>query len=136
MATQSLPSIHDAVVNRAGYIYTQYGLYVWTNPGSEKNKAWNGRYIDVIVARDPMPTLAYVTEIETELSVSDYQAQTQWLDYDQAYQPQWYMAVPAASEFEANRLLKKYGIVNCKVITWRLDARGVPQFQWLPGLPQ
>ena len=136
MATQSLPSVHDAVVNRAGYIYTQYGLYVWTNPGSQKNKELNGRYIDVIAARDPKPTLAYVTEVETAISVSDYQAQTQWVDYDLAYQQRWYMAVPVESQFEANRLLKKYGIVHCEVITWRLDNHGVPQFQWLPGLPQ
>lgn len=136
MATQSLPSIHDAVVTKAGYIYSEYGMYVWTNPGSQKNKEFNGRYIDVIAARGPTPTSAYVTEVETAISVSDYQAQTQWVDYDQAYQPQWYLAVPVEARFEANQLLKEYAVVHCEVITWRLDRRGVPQLSWLPGLPQ
>ena len=63
-------------------VYQQKGKYAWINPGSEKNKAWNSRYIDVIVAESPDATRAWVIEVETDDSVSDSEARDQWQDYD------------------------------------------------------
>ncbi len=133
MATQLRPSLHDAVVKTAGMIYHQHGKYAWTNPGSEKNKSWNGYFIDVIAANEPYPASAWVTEVETDSSVNDAQARTQWVAYDEAYQV-WYMAVPSGHENEARRLFNKYGIIHCTVFTWWTDRDGQIVFSHMPGL--
>ena len=130
----SKQSEHDAAVWAAKQIYEQKGKYVWINPGSEKNKAWNGRYIDVIAAESVDATSAWVIEVETDDSVSDSEASDQWQDYDKAYQNRWYLAVPTGSKQKAHQLIARYGISHCRVITWGRAANGLHAFWGLPGL--
>ena len=127
-------SEHDAAVSAAKQIYAGKGKCVWINPGSEKNKAWNGRYIDVIAAESLDATSAWVIEVETAESVSDSEARDQWRDYDKAYQQRWYLAVPTVSKKEAEQLVIRYDISHCKVITWARNANGLHTYWGLPGL--
>ncbi len=127
-------SEHDAAVWAAKQIYEYKGKYVWINPGSEKNKAWSGRYIDVIAAESLDATSAWVIEVETADSVSDSEARDQWRDYDNAYQQRWFLAVPTGSKEAAEQLIKKHDISHCTVITWARDANGLHTFWGLPGL--
>ncbi len=127
-------SEHDAAVLAAKEIYEANGKYVWINPGSQKNKAWNDRYIDVIAAESLHATRAWVIEVETADSVSDSEACDQWQDYDKACQPRWYLAVPTGSKEAAEQLLRKYSISHCTVITWARDANGRYTYWGLPGL--
>jgi hypothetical protein len=126
-------SDHDDAVRAAGQIYRQKGKHAWINPNGERNKSWSGRYIDVIAAENPQADKAWVTEIETQDSVSDSEARTQWKDYSQAYQ-HWHLAVPIGSKEEANSLLGKHGISNCTVITWKRNPDGTHTFWGLPGI--
>ncbi len=59
-------SEHDAAVEAAGSIYRDNGIHAWVNPGSQRNKDWAGRYIDVIAARSRQADRAWVIEVETE----------------------------------------------------------------------
>ena len=127
-------SEHDAAVWAAKQIYEDKGKYVWINPGSEKNKVWSGRYIDVIAAESLDATSAWVIEVETTDSVSDSEARDQWRDYDKAYQQRWFLAVPIGSKETAEQLIRKYGVLHCRVITWARDAKGLHTFWGLPGL--
>ena len=126
-------SEHDGAVYAAQDIYRQNGKNVWINAGSEKNKEWAGRYIDVIATENPRSESAWVTEIETDDSISDSEAKNQWKDYALAY-GRWHLAVPVSSQADAEQLLRKHQISNCTVITWRADSDGSSTFWGLPGI--
>lgn len=129
----STQSEHDAVIYALKALYEHHGKHVWVNPGSEKNYAWCGCYIDVIVVENiPAPSVAWVIEVETEDSVTDEEARNQWCDYDQAYQQRWHLAVPVKSEAKARGLIQKYRIEHCTLATWVLDSKGVYTFNGLP----
>lgn len=125
-------SDHDNAIRAAGQIYEQKGKHAWINPNGEKNKSWSGRYIDVIAVESPQANQAWVIEVETEDSVSDSEAETQWKDYSQAYK-HWHLAVPVDSKEDANNLLNEHGISNCTVITWKRKSDGTHTFWGLPG---
>jgi len=136
MATRALSqqSEHDAAISAAGQIYIEKGKHVWLNPNGEKNKSWNGRYIDVIAADSSTADKAWVIEVESADSVSETEAKEQWEDYDQVYTPKWYLAVPVDTEEKAKGLLQKHHIAHCNVITWQQNANGTHTFWGLPGL--
>lgn len=126
-------SDHDGAVRAAGQIYRERGKYVWINPDGEKNRLWGTYYIDVIAADTSSPSAAWVIEIETDDSVTDAEARTQWVNYANAY-THWSLAVPKGVEQAAEGLLKRYGITNCYVITWQYNPNGTYTFWGLPGL--
>lgn len=125
-------SEHDAVVKAAEDTYRQKGKHVWTNPGSETNKSWSERYIDVIAVDTPSDTTAWVTEIETDDSVSEAEAREQWRDFDEGYTA-WHLAVPEETKAKAERLVNEHGLRHCAVITWRRNDDGTHVFSGLPG---
>ncbi|MBC8507268.1 MAG: MmcB family DNA repair protein [Anaerolineales bacterium] len=127
-------SEHDGAVRAAGQIYRKHGKHAWINPNGEKNKSWSGRYIDVIAGENQQATSAWVIEIETDDSVNDTEARSQWKDYSEAYSQRWYLAVPSSSKTKAEQLLQKHGITNCTVITWASNQNGTHTFWGLPGL--
>ncbi len=135
MATRAatIQSDHDQAVRAAGQIYREHGKHVWINPDGEKNMAWCDRYIDVIAVEKPDATKAWVIEIETEDSVSESEAKTQWKDYDQVFTERWYLAVPVDSKANASALLQKHGIIHCSVITWQRNQEGIYTFWGVPG---
>ena len=126
-------SEHDTVVHALKALYEHHGKRVWINPGSERNYAWCGRYIDVIVVENIRePSVAWVIEVETEDSVTDEEARNQWRDYDQAYQQRWHLAVPMKSAASARELIQQYRIEHCNLATWVLAPNGVYTFNGLP----
>lgn len=127
-------SEHDAAVSSAGQIYKDKGKHVWLNPGGEKNKSWNGRYIDVIAVDSSTADKALVIEVATADSVSETEAKEQWKDYDQVYTQKWYLAVPVDTKEKAKELLQKHNISHCNVITWQRNTNGTHSFWDLPGL--
>lgn len=127
-------SDHDDAVNAAAQIYEEHGKHAWINPDGEKNKKWAGRYIDVIATENEQATTGWVIEIETEDSVSEGEAKSQWKDYDSTYSKKWFLAVPLGSEQKAEALVKKHGIQNCEIITWQRGDDGTHTFWGLPGL--
>jgi hypothetical protein len=126
-------SEHDAAVRAARQIYSDRGKHAWINPGSEKNKSWSGRYIDVIAVNEPNADRAWVIEVETADSVNDDEAKGQWKDYATAYTA-WYLAVPQHSKDQAESLLARHAISHCTVVTWRRNPNGTHTFWGLPGL--
>lgn len=131
--TSQKQSEHDAAVQAAQQIYSERGMSAWINPGSEKNKAWSGRYIDVIAVSEPNADRAWVIEVETADSVNDDEAKDHWEDYDTAYTA-WYLAVPQRLKDEAEALFARHGISHCTVVTWRRNSNGTHTFWGLPGL--
>ncbi len=129
----SRQSEHDQAVNAAGEIYRKNGKKVWVNPGSEKNKAWGEKYVDVIVPSDKSEQSAWLIEIETKESVSEHEAERQWKDYSERYE-HWYLAVPKGTNTQAKLILTRNEIKNCTVIIWTKDAKGIHTFWNLPGL--
>ncbi len=132
--TQEKQSKHDEAVQAAGQIYRQKGKHAWLNPGGEKNKEWCERYVDVIAVHNRLSISAWVIEIETEDSVSENEARSQWKDYDGVYSQQWYLAVPVPSKATANTLIQKHAITHCTVLTWQRNTDGTYTFWGLPGL--
>lgn len=126
-------SEHDAAVMAAMSDYEKEGFEVYSNPDGEKNREWGGKYIDVIALTKEDNTKAYVTEVETEDSVSKSEAEGQWVIYDDIYS-NWYLAVPVKSVDMAKQLCKEHKIEHCKVITWKKNDNGTHTFSQLPGI--
>ena len=134
--TTTKQSAHDAAVEAAKDIYRREGKHVWINPGSERNKKRKGYYIDVIASEtvDADDTdKAWVIEVETEDSVTDFEAREQWANYDKAYS-NWHLAVPTESKEKAEELTKKHGLAHCKIIRWTKESNGSHRFWGLPGV--
>ena len=126
-------STHDDAVRAAASIYRKKGRTVSINPDGEKNESWSGYYIDVIAKRSNSATSAWVIEIETEDSVSEAEAEKQWVDYDKAYTQAWYLAVPVEEKENAKGLLRQFGIQHCTVVTWQQNNDDTHTFWGLPG---
>lgn len=125
-------SKHDGAVRAAKQIYNQNDIHAWINPGSQKNKSWRGKYIDVIAAEKRTSNSAWVIEVETADSVSSSEADSQWSDYDATFD-NWYLAVPESVEQEAKNLKSRYSLSDCTVITWTQNSDGTHTFWGLPG---
>jgi len=125
-------SDHDAAVAGLASVYRDKGFSQWSNPNGEKNKDFDGRYPDVIVKSKDGDGY-YLFEIETDDSVSEDEASSQWKDYDSTWSC-WYLGVPVDNEGEAKRLCQKHGIKNCRIKTWRQNQDGTHTFWGLPGL--
>ena len=124
---------HDSAVRAVKDIYQRHSMYAWINPNGEKNREWCGYYIDVIAVQAREATSAWVIEIETEDSVNETEALNQWKEYDKVYTG-WHLAVPTASKSEAERLIHKYGLSHCGIVTWTQNGDGTYSFWGLPGL--
>jgi hypothetical protein len=126
-------ALHDSVIHAAADLYRQRGRNVGTNPGTEKNQSWAGRYIDLIANEPGTPERAWLVEFETDDSVTLDEAQEQWADYDRAFN-RWYLAVPALSREFARILLEVKQASRCTLIVWRKQDDGTFTFDDLPGL--
>lgn len=129
-ATQESP--HDDAVRGLESIYIEKGFTTWSNPGAEKNKEFNERYPDVIVQTTGGGY--YLFEVETADSVTQAEAESQWVDYDSVWTSAWYLAVPSGQKSEAASLLAENSIKHCTIVTWRKDENGTHTFWGLPGL--
>ncbi len=114
-------------------MYRERGKQVWLNPDGEKNMEAGGLFVDVIAADTPGRDSAWVTEVETEDSVNDEEARSQWVRYGEAY-PSWHLAVPVSRYEAARKLVAKHGVRHCKVIMWDKNPSGIHTFWGLPGL--
>ncbi|MEQ8906892.1 hypothetical protein [Ekhidna sp.] len=132
MAKRTDNSPHDNAVRALKKIYEKHGYHVWINPGSEKNKSWSGKWIDVIVADSEKATKAKLFEIETSDSIDDDEAM-QWKEYDKAYTTVWHLAIPEGSKADVEKLIKSHKIERCKIVTWTKKADGTHSFKGLPG---
>ena len=128
--TPEKQSQHDAVINDLAHQYQRSNWTVRTNPGGQKTSdiTW---WIDVMVAATPTSENTFAIEIETDDTVSEEEATSQWTGYARNYR-NWYLAVPSGSETRARSLLGSHGIANCKVVTWAASSRGC-MFYGLPG---
>jgi len=126
-------SEHDAAVAGLASIYRDRDFSQWANPDGERNEEFGGRYPDVIV-KSKEGGGYYLFEVETEDSVRDDEAYSQWLDYDSVWTVGWYLAVPAHMEAEAKRLCAARGIKHCQTKTWKRDDSGTFTFWDLPEL--
>lgn len=126
-------SDHDNAVRAAKNIYEQNDKHATINPGSQKNEAFKGHYIDVIARKSASSNSAWLIEVETEDSVSESEAKDQWKTYDDTYSV-WYLAVPVDQETDAQSLLESNSISNCTFITWKKKEDGTHTYWGLPGL--
>ena len=131
--SQPPQSEHDKVVRGIKRICESHGLQVSVNLGSQKKKQVCGYYPDVYAVRGPIPAPYWVIEVETAESITDSEAQEQWVKYDRVY-PAWWLAVPTACKDDAEALLKKLGITNCNVVTWEMGENDGYIFCTLPSL--
>ena len=126
---------HDEIVAEFARQYRDEGKTVYTNPGQEKNKAWNECYIDVIVLDRPNSNSAIVIEVETDSSLTDTEAKDQWVRYSERNDG-WWIAVPKNRVGDARRLLLRHHIENCRVVTWeRLGLSDRFRLTQLPRIP-
>jgi len=133
LRTAAKQSAHDDAVRTAGQMYRERGRQVWLNPDGEKNMELGGLFIDVIAAANPGRGSTWVTEVETEDSVTDAEAKSQWVRYGEAY-PSWHLAVPVSQYEAAMKLVVQHGVQHCKVIMWDKNPSGTHTFWGLPGL--
>ena len=102
-------AIHDTVIRHISRRYRNRGYYVSINPGAQRNEDWNGRYVDVIVEHTQSDEIPLLIEVETRDSVTQSEAQEQWIDYSSSFE-RWYLAVPSSVASRAERLLNEYDI--------------------------
>ena len=120
-------STHDDVVRAAESFYEERYKTVYINPGGQKNFTSGDIYFDVIVVgkeSEGKEFAKYVIEIETEDSVTESEAERQWVKYDKGYNGRWYLAVPPEMEERAKELVDKFKIQYCKVVVWRKKNDG------------
>jgi hypothetical protein len=131
--TAATQSAHDDVVNAVGQVYRSSGKRVWLNLDGEKNKEWAGFFIDVVAMAPAIPDKAWVVEVETEDTVCDSEAESQWLRYGTAY-TSWCLAVPGGQEETARHLIGEHSVRNCRIASWVREPTGQYTFSCLPGL--
>ena len=124
---------HDEVIAEYARSHRAEGKTVYTNPGQEKNKAWNDCFIDVIVLDHPNSNSAIVIEVETDSSLTDTEAKVQWVRYAECNDG-WHLAVPVNRVDDARRLLLRNYIENCRVVAW--ESLGVSDRFELGQLPR
>ncbi|MDD9996102.1 MAG: hypothetical protein OXS35_10235 [Dehalococcoidia bacterium] len=127
-------SKHDEVVYAIKREYESHGLQVSVNAGTQQTKEVSGYFPDVYAAQDIHQAPFWLIEVETADSITDSEAQNQWVDYDRAYHPAWWLAVPSACKEDTEELLDKHGIFNCTVVAWEMGEDGAYTFCTLPGL--
>ena len=82
-----------------------------------KDSASKDLFPDIVVVGRPGQWLRLMAEVETEDTVNDESAQSQWLPFSR--QGDLLIYVPAGCVPEARRLCKKYGIRAKGIRTWR-----------------
>lgn len=125
--------LHDDAVMAAAQVYRERGRYVWLNPDGEKNAELEGCYVDVIASATPGREKAWVVEFETDDSVRESEAASQWVKYGEAF-PSWHLAVPVGQFEAARKLVLQYGVSHCSVIMWDRKPGGPHTFWGLPGI--
>ncbi len=131
--TAAKQSAHDDAVRAAGQIYRERGWHACLNPGGEKNTALAGLFVDIIASATANPDNPSVTEVETEDSVTEEEAESQWVKYGEAF-PSWHLAVPVHRYEIARRLVAQHRVQHCRVIMWDRRPDGMHRFWGLPGL--
>jgi len=131
--TQKKQSKHDAAVAGLKSNYAEKDYTTWSNPNGKKNKKFKGYYPDVLVKVKGKKDRYYVFEVETDDSVTQDEAEAQWVDYDEAYSQCWYLAVPKGQKANAQALLDNNEIEHCEVVTWQRNDDGTHTFWGLPG---
>lgn len=109
-------------------IYEQNDKHATINPGSQKNEAFKGHYIDVIARKSASSNSDWLIEVETEDSVFESEAKDQWKAYDDTYGV-WYLAVPVDQETDTQSLLESYSTSNCTIISWKKKEVGTHAYR-------
>jgi len=133
LRTVAKQSDHDDAARAAGRIYRAHGWHAWLNPDGVENAELGGFYIDVIASAAPGREGAWVVEVETDDSVTEAEAGSQWRRFGEAY-PSWHLAVPVSRHEAARKLVLQHGVQHCTVIMWDRSPSGIHTFWGLPGL--
>ena len=133
LRTAAKQSAHDDAVRAAGQMYRDRRMHVWLNPDGEMNTEIGGLFIDVIAAATAGRDNAWVMEVETEDSVVDAEAESQWKKYGEAFSS-WHLAVPVSRYEAARKLVVQHDVQHCSVIMWDKNPGGIHTFWGLPGL--
>lgn len=97
-----------------------------------------GFYPDIVVYSEPRKEVQMVAEVETASSVTYDEALHDWLRFSELGAP-FYLYVPAGMVPPTQRILKRLGIKNCQLRTWRyihgLKTLDITEVTYLrPGL--
>ena len=130
-----MASLHDQIVELLGReLRRQHpNKGVTTNPGGEHNFGVRKKYPDAIV-HSKKPTnpaeqkykVDEIYEVEDDKSVTDDQAENQWLPYSKFPYPLT-IVVPDHLKAKAKKLLKKYKI-DGYLWTYDIDLKGSVEF--------
>jgi len=119
---------HDHTIASLASHYARRQCDVWTNPANDVSKEFSGLHPDVIV-HDKKGYFLF--EIETEESISEEEALSEWAEFDHAWKV-WYLAVPAPKRNDAINVVHSMGIEHCKVVTYQEHEDGIPTFSGIP----
>ncbi len=125
---------HDATVFAAAGIYYDFGMSCSLYHDHQEDSEREGLTIDLFVTDNSTPVKAWGIAFESTDSITENQAQCQWLGYSKAFD-YWYLAVPLQTKTSTIHLLEKLNIRNCSLITWQEADNEKFSFRGLPGLP-
>ena len=89
---------------------------------------------DIVVAEAASGSPRILAAVETADTVTDEQAAARWLPFSRVPDATFHLYVPSGFAAEAKRLLKKHGIKNAALRTWRyvtgLDALDITDIDY------
>ena len=95
---------------------------VVTNPGSVKNQSVNGQYPDIVVLwLYVVDNVKEIGEVETDDSVNETEALSQWLEYGKLGVP-FDLFVPSETYTNTRELVKKYDIKLRKIVLYSYEG--------------
>ncbi len=89
------------------------------------DEAGNELTPDVVVVDTPGNVLKMAVSVETAETVTDEQAQQQWLPFSRLHEAAFYLYVPVGYGAVAKRICKKLGIDVYGYRTWRYTPQGL-----------
>ena len=100
---------------------TKWGKVV-TNPGNTKNQSVNGQYPDIVVLwLYVIDNVKEIGEVETNDSVNETEALSQWLEYGKLGVP-FDLFVPSETYTNAHELVKKYEIKLREIVPYSYEG--------------
>ncbi len=95
---------------------------VVTNPSSVKNQSVNGQYPDIVLLwLYVIDNVKEIGEVETNGSVNETEALSQWLEYGKLGVP-FDLFVPSETYTNAQELVKKYEIKLSEIVPYSYEG--------------
>lgn len=122
-------NLHDRIISEVANVLNQKDFDIYTNPGQEKNAGIGDNFPDVIMVEKGTKTVRFILEIETEESITQNEANSQWKKYSNEINATLYLVIPKQFLKKASSLCQQ-NVINVRFITYSINTNNVIEFNF------